>query len=142
MPTNGLPVRKVLGTKLYFELNLISPYQEAVLVLKYCIAFPRSAKNALVLTYEGSASISIYLGEFECRLAHFDISCPVSLRCANPNDPNVYIIVTSNRHQRRFVVRTFLFMEQKTNLYLDEEVSIQESVMVVNGRGGAAVPLH
>lgn len=64
-----------------------------------------------------------------CPLVHFDNGCCVSLRCANPYDPYVYIIVSSNRHQQRLAILAFQFMEQNTNVYLQEEVSIQEPIM-------------
>lgn len=59
-------------------------------------------------------------------------------RCGNPYDPNVSILQVSdlpkNRHQRRFVVKAFQFMEQKTNKYLDEEVSIQGAIVGLKGK--------
>lgn len=58
-------------------------------------------------------------------------------RCANPNDQNVSILQVSdlpkNRYQRRFTVKAFQFMDQKTNKYLDEEVSIWEVILGLNG---------
>lgn len=69
LPTNSLPLERLLGTKAYLELNLISPYPDAVLIVNYCIAFPRSARNALVFIYKGSVWISI-LEEFGCLLWH------------------------------------------------------------------------
>lgn len=59
LPTNSMPLERLLGTKVYLELNLLSPYPEAVLIVNYCIAYPRSARNALVFIYKGSAQISI-----------------------------------------------------------------------------------
>lgn len=59
LPTNSMPLERLLGTKVYLELNLLSPYPEAVLIVNYCIAYPRSARNALVFIYKGSAGISI-----------------------------------------------------------------------------------
>lgn len=48
-------------------------------------------------------------------------------RCANPNDPTVSLLKVDNlpnsRHQKRFKVDAFQFMDQKTNAYLNEEVS-------------------
>lgn len=64
-----------------------------------------------------------------CLLIHSDIVCCLSLRCANPYDPYVYIVVSAKRHQRRLAILAFQFMEQKTNMYLQEEVSVQESIM-------------
>ncbi|XP_044028655.1 uncharacterized protein LOC122864925 [Siniperca chuatsi] len=98
-PTYHQPLRLLLGKPVYLELNLKSPKPDAVILVNYCIAYPRSAKNALVLIYQG---------------------------CANPHDPNVSILkvhdLPKNRHQRRFVVRAFQFMDQTTNKYLDEEI--------------------
>nr|XP_057903906.1 zona pellucida sperm-binding protein 4-like isoform X2 [Doryrhamphus excisus] len=92
-------LRYVLNKAVYLELSLWSPKPDAVILVKYCLAYPRSAKNALVLVYEG---------------------------CANPYDPNVSILevkdLPQNRHQRRFVVRAFQFMDTKTKKYLDEEI--------------------
>lgn len=60
-------------------------------------------------------------------------SAAVSLRCTNPYDPYVYIYLTVQRHQRRIAIVVFQFMEQKTNLYLKEDVSILECTMGLNG---------
>ncbi|XP_029370675.1 zona pellucida sperm-binding protein 4-like [Echeneis naucrates] len=99
LPTYHQPLRLLLGKPVYLELRLKSPKPDAVILVNYCLAYPRSAKNALVLVYEG---------------------------CANPLDPNVSILKVSdlptNRHQRRFVVTAFQFMDQLTNKYLDEEI--------------------
>ncbi|XP_039977772.1 zona pellucida sperm-binding protein 4-like [Xiphias gladius] len=99
LPTYHQPLRRLLGNKVYLELRLKSPKPDAVILVNYCLAYPRSAKNALVLIYEG---------------------------CANPYDPNVSILKVSdlpkNRYQRRFMVSAFQFMDQKTNKYLDEEI--------------------
>ncbi|XP_077404965.1 zona pellucida sperm-binding protein 1-like [Vanacampus margaritifer] len=94
-------LRYILGKPVYLELRLLSPKPRATILVKYCLAFPRSAKNALVLVYEG---------------------------CANPHDPNVAILQVSNlpqnRHQRRFVVKAFQFMDVKTKRYLDEQIHL------------------
>eukprot|EP00063_Salmo_salar_P022824 XP_013997659.1 PREDICTED: zona pellucida sperm-binding protein 4-like [Salmo salar] len=93
------PLRLFLGQLVYLEVRLTSPNPEATLLVNYCLAYPRSAKNVLVLLHEG---------------------------CANPQDPNVSILKFSNlpqnRHQRRFMVQAFQFMDQQTNKYLDEEI--------------------
>lgn len=73
---------------------------------------------------------SLYLRNLD---ASYDISLHISLRCTNPYDPYVYIHMTVQRHQRRLAILVFQFMEQTTNLYLKEEVSIQEHVMVLRG---------
>ncbi|XP_069032576.1 zona pellucida sperm-binding protein 4-like [Embiotoca jacksoni] len=99
LPTYHQPLRLLLGNPVYLELILKSPKPDAVILVNYCLAYPRSAKNALVLIYEG---------------------------CANPHDPHVSILKVSdlpqNSHQIRFVVKAFQFMDQMTNTYLDEEI--------------------
>ncbi|XP_071381198.1 zona pellucida sperm-binding protein 4-like [Centroberyx affinis] len=99
LPTYHQPLKLLLGKPVYLEVRLKSPRPDAAILVNYCLAYPRSAKNALVLIYEG---------------------------CANPHDPNVSILKVSdlpkNRHQRRFVVKAFQFMDQQTNKYLDEEI--------------------
>ncbi|XP_041868455.1 zona pellucida sperm-binding protein 1-like [Melanotaenia boesemani] len=108
-PTYHQPLQMLLGHPVYLELSLKSPNPDAVLLVNYCLAYPRSAKNAVVLIHEG---------------------------CANPNDPNVSILKVSNlpnrRHLRRFVVHVFQFMDQKTNRYLNEEIYFMCSVEVCN----------
>ncbi|KAG8005297.1 Zona pellucida sperm-binding protein 4 [Nibea albiflora] len=98
LPTYHQPLRLLLGKPVYLELSLRSPKPDAVILVNYCLAYPRSAKNALVLIYEG---------------------------CRNPYEPNVSILQVSglpkNRHQRRFMVTAFQFMDQTTNKYLNEE---------------------
>ncbi|XP_061124070.1 zona pellucida sperm-binding protein 1-like isoform X2 [Syngnathus typhle] len=92
-------LRYILGKPVYLQLRLFSPKPKATILVKYCLAFPRSAKNALVLVYEG---------------------------CANPYDPSVAILQVSdlpqNRHQRNFEVKAFQFMDVKTKRYLDEQI--------------------
>lgn len=69
-------------------------------------------------------------------IAHFEL-CVCVGRCVNPNDPNVFVLHMSdstNRYQRRFMIKAFVFMEQKTNKYLDEDVSIQEAIMDLNDK--------
>ncbi|XP_057683157.1 zona pellucida sperm-binding protein 1-like [Corythoichthys intestinalis] len=100
-------LRYILGKPVYLELRLLSPKPNAILLVKYCLAYPRSAKNALVLVYEG---------------------------CANPNDPNVSILqmtdLPQNRHQRHFEVKAFQFMDVKTKLYLNEQIQFMCSAEV------------
>ncbi|XP_061615920.1 zona pellucida sperm-binding protein 4-like [Phyllopteryx taeniolatus] len=92
-------LRYILGKPVYLELSILSPKPNATILVKYCLAYPRSATNALVLVYEG---------------------------CANPNDPNVAILQVSNLqqncHQRHFEVKAFQFMDVKTKRYLDEQI--------------------
>ncbi|KAJ7985834.1 hypothetical protein DPEC_G00344590 [Dallia pectoralis] len=93
------PLQLLLGKPVYLEVRLFSPRPEATLLVNYCLAYPRSAKKALVLIHEG---------------------------CANPLDPNVSILkfhnLRQNRHRRRFMVQAFQFMDQHSNKYLTEEI--------------------
>ncbi|XP_070702962.1 zona pellucida sperm-binding protein 4-like [Pempheris klunzingeri] len=104
-PHHYQPLRVLLGKPVYLELR--STQKDTVILVNYCVAYPRSAKNALVLIYEG---------------------------CANTYDPNVQILkvadLPNNRYQRRFRVDSFIFMEQKTNRYLDEEICFMCSTEV------------
>ncbi|XP_033493670.1 zona pellucida sperm-binding protein 4-like [Epinephelus lanceolatus] len=99
LPKTSQPLGLLLGKPVYLELRLKSPKPDAVILVNYCLAYPRSANNALVLIYEG---------------------------CANPYDKDVSILKIAgnpkNRHHRRFSVSAFQFMEQKTNKYLNEEI--------------------
>ncbi|XP_034016285.1 zona pellucida sperm-binding protein 4-like [Thalassophryne amazonica] len=104
-PTNHQPLQLLLGRPIFLELRLKSPKLKSpkalvVILVNYCVAYTRSATNALVLIYEG---------------------------CANPHDQSVSILKVSGlakfQHVRRFVVWAFQFMNQRTNKYLNEEVS-------------------
>lgn len=48
-----LPLKVLLGKPLYVEVRINSPKPEATLIVHYCVAYTRSATNALVLLYEG-----------------------------------------------------------------------------------------
>ncbi|KAL1007126.1 hypothetical protein UPYG_G00082360 [Umbra pygmaea] len=93
------PLRLLLGNPVYLEVRLKSPRPDATLLVNYCLAYPRSAKKALVLIHEG---------------------------CANPLDATIAILkfrhLHQNRHQRRFMVQAFQFMDQHSNKYLNEEI--------------------
>ncbi|KAI4882604.1 hypothetical protein NFI96_032805, partial [Prochilodus magdalenae] len=100
LPEYHQPLRVLLGKPVYLEVRLNTPNPKATLVVHYCVAYPRSARSALVLLYEG---------------------------CPNPLDSdNISILYMSdlpqNRHQRRFEVKAFQFMDQSTNKYLNEEI--------------------
>ncbi|KAL4629814.1 zona pellucida sperm-binding protein 1-like [Arapaima gigas] len=94
------PLRLLLGKSVFLELRLMDPNPAAVLLVNYCLAYPRSAKNALVLLYEG---------------------------CPNPLDgaPTSVLYakdLPQSKHKRRFEIKTFQFMDLKFKKYLDEEI--------------------
>lgn len=47
------PLHVLLGKPVYLELRLKSPKPAATLQVHYCVAYPHSARNALVLLFEG-----------------------------------------------------------------------------------------
>ncbi|KAG5264872.1 hypothetical protein AALO_G00258980 [Alosa alosa] len=101
LPHYHQPLRLLLGNPVYLEVRIFSPKAEAaVLLVHYCVAYPRSARSALVLVYEG---------------------CPDAL-----DSPSTAILhmgnLPQNRHRRRFMVKAFQFMDQTTNKFLNEEI--------------------
>ncbi|XP_059899576.1 zona pellucida sperm-binding protein 4-like [Gadus macrocephalus] len=108
---DSLPLSSILGSPVFLEVNLLEDVavlgwgykpilkpRMAVLVVNYCLAFPRNANKVLVLVYEG---------------------------CANPNDPGISILSTrghGSSKQKRFLVKAFQFMNVQTNTYLQEEI--------------------
>ncbi|XP_028820468.1 zona pellucida sperm-binding protein 1-like [Denticeps clupeoides] len=100
LPQSKLPLRMLLGKPLYLQLQVISPKPAVVLLVNYCVAYTRSAKSALVLLYEG---------------------CPNAL---DSSTTSVLFMsdLPQNRHQRRFVVNTFQFMNVTAAQYLNEEI--------------------
>ncbi|XP_045889241.1 zona pellucida sperm-binding protein 1-like isoform X2 [Micropterus dolomieu] len=57
--TKNRPLRLLLGNPVYLEMRLRSPKPDAVILVNYCVAYPCSARNALVLIYEGSISCAL-----------------------------------------------------------------------------------
>lgn len=94
------PLHVLLGKPVYLELRLKSPKPAATLQVHYCVAYPHSARNALVLLFEG---------------------------CPNPLDPgNTSILYVNdlpqNLNQRRFKIEAFQFMDLSSNKYQNEEI--------------------
>lgn len=53
-PQYHRPLHKLLGKPLYLEVRLLNPIDpSAVLLVHYCVAYPRSAHSAWVLLYDG-----------------------------------------------------------------------------------------
>ncbi|XP_052389934.1 zona pellucida sperm-binding protein 4 isoform X2 [Carassius gibelio] len=94
------PLHVLLGKSVYLELRLRSRKPAATLIVHYCVAYPRSAKSALILLFDG---------------------------CPNPLDSGTTSILymkhlPQNRHQRRFEIKAFQFMDLSTRKYLNEEI--------------------
>ncbi|XP_067281771.1 zona pellucida sperm-binding protein 1-like [Pseudorasbora parva] len=99
-PHCHLPLHVLLGKPVYLELRLSSPQPAATLLVHYCVAYPRSARSALVLLFEG---------------------------CPNPLDSGSTSILyvkhlPQNQYQRRFEIKAFQFMDLSTNKYINEEI--------------------
>ncbi|XP_051729480.1 zona pellucida sperm-binding protein 4-like [Ctenopharyngodon idella] len=94
------PLHVLLGKPVYLELRLRSPKPTATLLVHYCVAYPRSAKSALVLLFEG---------------------CPNPLDSGNTS--TLYVKhLPQNQHQRRFEIKAFQFMDLSSKKYLNEEI--------------------
>ncbi|KAG2456943.1 ZP2 protein, partial [Polypterus senegalus] len=96
-----VPLSFLLGKTVYLELLLVNPPEpNMVLLVHYCIAYPRSSMNAWVLIYEG---------------------CP-------RNESAVNLILKDlagyplPKYIRRFNLQTFQFLDPRTWKHLDEEV--------------------
>lgn len=99
-PQSHQPLNVLLGKPVYLELRLKSPKPAATLQVHYCVAYPHSARSALVLLFEG---------------------------CPNPLDPgNTSILhvndLPQNPNQRRFKIEAFQFMDLSSNKYQNEEI--------------------
>ncbi|XP_060754273.1 zona pellucida sperm-binding protein 4 [Neoarius graeffei] len=90
-PQYHRPLRKLLGKPLYLEVRLLNPVDpSAVLLVHYCVAYPRSAHSAWVLLYDGCPN------PFDVTPSH---ETPATLPEGMAN------------HVRRFTVSTFQFLE-------------------------------
>uniref|UniRef100_W5N2P1 Uncharacterized protein n=1 Tax=Lepisosteus oculatus TaxID=7918 RepID=W5N2P1_LEPOC len=101
-PQAALPLQLRLKAPLFLEVRLVLPPDPSlVLLVHYCVAYPRSAQAAWVLIYDG---------------------------CPNEVDPDSVDIKVQPadhpRHYRRFTVHTFQFVNPNTGRYLGEEVYI------------------
>ncbi|XP_060798226.1 zona pellucida sperm-binding protein 4-like [Neoarius graeffei] len=96
-----LPLKVLLGKPLYLEVRINSPKPGATLIVHYCVAYTRSATNALVLLYEGCPDPDLASARFSF-LYVLDL----------PQTP----------YQRRFVVTAFQFMNVTTQRYINEEI--------------------
>ncbi|KAJ8382585.1 hypothetical protein SKAU_G00033630 [Synaphobranchus kaupii] len=96
-PSYHQALRLLLGKPVYLEVSLKSFTNPiAVLLVHYCIAYPKMATKALVLLHDG---------------------------CPNPLDVGGVVIVSppGSKHARRFEVKVFQFMDAP-NEYLDVQI--------------------
>ncbi|XP_048849676.1 zona pellucida sperm-binding protein 4-like [Brienomyrus brachyistius] len=94
-----LPLKVLLGKSVFLELYLGTSDGDAVLLVQYCVAYPRSATNALVLIHEG---------------------------CPNKLDGSATVLygkgLPQAKQRRRFQIKTFQFLDLKSKKFLDEEI--------------------
>ncbi|CAL8332745.1 unnamed protein product [Merluccius merluccius] len=91
-----MPMRMLLGEPLYLEVRLVNPPDhQLVLLVHYCVAYPRSGEAMWVLLYK---------------------------ECPNPFDPAAHILPCPESQTRRFTINTFQFLQQGKTDDLDQEV--------------------
>ncbi|MGH0152602.1 UNVERIFIED_CONTAM: hypothetical protein FKN15_074108 [Acipenser sinensis] len=107
-PSSSLPVSLLLGSRVYLELRLINPTDPSlVLLVHYCIAYPRSSSAVWVLLYQGCPNVLDYGSSASL---HVDGQPP------------------HTKFRRRFSLRIFQFLS--SGLALDEEISFMCSTEV------------
>ncbi|XP_041116147.1 zona pellucida sperm-binding protein 4-like [Polyodon spathula] len=103
-PQSHLPLRFLLGSTVYLEVQLLNPPNPSVVLLvHYCIAYPQSSRAAWVILYEGCPNM-------------LDYSSTAGLHLQYNNKP-------VSKHTRRFEIQVFQFLDYKTKQRLDEEIS-------------------
>ncbi|CAM4479174.1 unnamed protein product [Leuciscus chuanchicus] len=101
-PQYHQPLRMLLGKPLYLEVRLLNPPDPtAILLVHYCVAYPRSAKSAWIIIYDG---------------------CPNTLDQTPTHKPPATPAEALTNHVRRFTITTFQFLSEDANLQADEEI--------------------
>ncbi|KAM7394154.1 hypothetical protein PAMP_020973 [Pampus punctatissimus] len=119
-PQYHQPLQMLLGKPLYLEVRLLNtPDPSLVLLVHYCVAYPRSGKAVWVLLYNG---------------------------CPNPLDPAPQQAVVSDpqppfphAQTRRFTINTFQFLPDGEFKDLDEEIYFMCSTEICSPRDGPCV---
>ncbi|XP_066543815.1 zona pellucida sperm-binding protein 4-like [Amia ocellicauda] len=101
-PPYHRPLRLLLGRPVFLEVQLLNaPDPSLVLLVHYCVAYPRSAQAVWVLVYDG---------------------CPNPLDYGHTSTLHIHHKQPLPKHHRRFEIRTFQFMDHVTHRYLNEEI--------------------
>eukprot|EP00064_Thunnus_orientalis_P013122 superscaffoldBa00002096_g13159 len=119
-PQYHQPLQMLLGKPLYLEVRLLNaPDPSLVLLVHYCVAYPRSGKAVWVLLYNG---------------------------CPNPLDPASQKAVLSDprppspqAQTRRFTISTFQFLPDGEFKDPDEEIYFMCSTEICSPRDGPCV---
>ncbi|XP_016372871.1 zona pellucida sperm-binding protein 4-like [Sinocyclocheilus rhinocerous] len=118
-PQYHQPLHMLLGKPLYLEVHLLNPPDPtAMLLVHYCVAYPRSAKYAWILIYDG--------------WPNFLDQTPTHKPLATPAEALI-------NHLRRFTITTFQFLSEDANLQTDEEIFILCSTEVCLPSDGPCV---
>ncbi|KAK2909147.1 hypothetical protein Q8A67_004984 [Cirrhinus molitorella] len=118
-PQYHQPLRMLLGKPLYLEVRLLNPPDPtAMLLVHYCVAYPRSAKSAWILIYDG---------------------CPNFLDQTPTHKPPATPAEALTNHVRRFTITTFQFLPEDANLQTDEEIYFMCSTEVCLPSDGPCV---
>uniref|UniRef100_A0A3Q2P9U2 Uncharacterized LOC105936697 n=1 Tax=Fundulus heteroclitus TaxID=8078 RepID=A0A3Q2P9U2_FUNHE len=119
-PQYHQPLHMLLGKPLHLEVRLLnSPDPSLVLLVHFCVAYPRSGKAVWVLLYNG---------------------------CPNPLDPAPPKTVLSDpttpppqSQTRRFTIRTFQFLPDGDFQDTDEEIYFMCSTEICSPRDGPCI---
>ncbi|XP_071329433.1 uncharacterized protein [Trachinotus anak] len=119
-PQYHQPLQMLLGKPLYLEVRLLNaPDPSLVLLVHFCVAYPRSGKSVWVLLYNG---------------------------CPNPLDPAPQQAVLSDPRPpspqgqtRRFTISTFQFLPDGEFKDPDEEIYFMCSTEICSPRDGPCV---
>ncbi|XP_048052492.1 uncharacterized protein LOC125272016 isoform X2 [Megalobrama amblycephala] len=118
-PQYHQPLHVLLGKPLYLEVRLLNPPEPtATLLVHYCVAYPRSAKSAWILIYDG---------------------CPNFLDQTPTHKPPPTPAEALTNHVRRFTITTFQFLSEDANLLAEEEIYFMCSTEVCLPSDGPCV---
>ncbi|CAL8332266.1 unnamed protein product [Lota lota] len=114
-PQYHVPLRTLLGQPLYLEVRLVNPPDlQLVLLVHYCVAYPRSGAAMWVLLYK---------------------------ECPNPFDPAAHNVVLASPESqtRRFTITTFQFLQKGKTYDLDQEIYFMCSTEACVSQDGPCV---
>uniref|UniRef100_W5LZY4 ZP domain-containing protein n=1 Tax=Lepisosteus oculatus TaxID=7918 RepID=W5LZY4_LEPOC len=101
-PQYHRPLRLLLGNPVYLEVRLLNaPDPNLVLLVHYCVAYPRSGQAVWVLLYDG---------------------CPNPLDYGHTSTLHIHSKLPLPKHHRRFHIQTFQFLDSTSYSYVNEEI--------------------
>ncbi|MBN3322242.1 ZP1 protein, partial [Atractosteus spatula] len=101
-PQYHRPLRLLLGNPVYLEVRLLNaPDPNLVLLVHYCVAYPRSGQAVWVLLYDG---------------------CPNPLDYGHTSTLHIHSKLPLPKHHRRFHIQTFQFLDSTSYSYINEEI--------------------